>query len=354
MKREAKYEIRFTRYEMRAMRILVCGGAGFIGSNMTAMLNTEGYEPVVYDNLSGGHRAAVGETDFVEGDLADYKLLVKTLKKHKIEAVMHFAASIEAGESVQAPLKYYHNNVSCTQTLLSAMEAAGVEKLVFSSTAAVYGIPEKLPITEDLPTKPINPYGETKWAAERMCHFQSQTGKLAVASLRYFNACGAGANGTLGEDHRPETHLIPLTIAAAMGKSDAVKIYGADYPTPDGTCIRDYIHIEDLCRAHLLALNKLKQSREPSPSEGRGELVYNLGNGNGYSVKEVIETVKKVSGKDFKVVESERRPGDAPILTSDATKAKNELGWKIELPELEKIVATAWQWHNEHPDGYPD
>ncbi len=327
------------------MRILVCGGAGYIGSNMTAMLTAEGYEPVVFDNLSTGHRRAVGHADLVQGDLADYELLVKTLKKYKIEAVMHFAALIEVGESVQNPLKYYHNNVSCTQTLLSAMEAAGAQKLVFSSTAAVYGRPERVPITEDSPKKPINPYGETKWAAERMCYYQSQTGKLRYASLRYFNACGAGNNASLGEDHRPESHLIPLTIQAAMGKRPQIPIYGTDYPTPDGTCIRDYIHIDDLCRAHLLALGKLDQSCE---------LIYNLGNSEGYSVREVIETVKKVSGKDFKVVAADRRPGDAPVLTSDATKAKNELGWKTKLPELEKIVATAWQWHNEHPDGYPD
>jgi len=326
------------------MKVLVCGGAGYIGSNMTAMLSAAGLEPVVFDNLSTGHRSAVASAEFVQGDLADYELLVKTLKEYKIEAVMHFAAFIEVGESVQTPLKYYHNNVSCTQNLLSAMEAVGVDKFVFSSTAAVYGMPEYVPVTEDSPKQPINPYGETKLAAERMCHYQSQTGKLTFASLRYFNACGAGANASLGEDHRPESHLIPRIIQAAMGKNSEIQIYGTDYPTPDGTCIRDYIHIEDLCRAHLLALNKLGQSRE---------LIYNLGNGDGYSVKEVIETVKQVSGKDFKVVEADRRPGDPPILTSDATKAGTELGWKPELAELEKIIATAWQWHNEHPDGYP-
>jgi UDP-glucose 4-epimerase len=331
------------------MRILISGGAGYIGSNMTSMLAAEGYEPAVFDNLSTGHRQAVGQAEFIEGDLADYELLVKTLKKYKIEAVMHFAAFIEVAESVQLPLQYYHNNVFCTQTLLSAMEAAGVQNLVFSSTAAVYGKPEQVPITEDSPKKPINPYGETKWAAERMCHYQSQTGKLRYASLRYFNTCGAGNNASLGEDHRPESHLIPLAIQAAMRKRSEILIYGTDYPTPDGTCIRDYIHIDDLCRAHLLALNKL----EGTPEVGR-ELVYNLGNGRGYSVKEVIETVKKVSGKDFKVVAADRRTGDAPVLTSDATKAGNELGWKPELPELEKIVATAWQWYNEHPDGYSD
>ncbi|NIP25881.1 MAG: UDP-glucose 4-epimerase GalE [Phycisphaerae bacterium] len=327
------------------MKILVCGGAGYIGSNMTAMLAAEGFEPIVFDNLSTGHSSAVGSAEFIEGDLADYELLVKTLDKYKIESVMHFAAFIEAGESVRSPLKFYHNNVSNTQNLLSAMESCGVNKFVFSSTAAVYGIPEKLPITEDSPKQPINPYGETKLAVERMCHHQSRAGKLRYATLRYFNACGAGANGALGEDHRPESHLIPLIIKAAMGKNSQVHIYGTDYPTPDGTCIRDYIHIEDLCRAHLLALEKLNQ---------KNELIYNLGNGQGYSVKEVIDTVKKVSAKDFKVAESERRPGDPPVLTSDATKAGAELGWKPQYTELEKIITTAWQWHNEHPDGYPD
>jgi len=327
------------------MRVLVCGGAGYIGSNMTAMLAAEGYEPIVFDNLSTGHRSAVRQAEFVQGDLADYQLLVNTLKRYKIEAVMHFAALIEVGESVQVPLTYYHNNVSNTQILLSAMESAGVEKFVFSSTAAVYGLPQKIPITEDAPKQPINPYGETKLAVERMCHYQSQTGRLRYATLRYFNACGAGANGCLGEDHRPESHLIPRVIQAAMGKRPNIQIYGTDYPTPDGTCIRDYIHIDDLCRAHLLALNKLDE---------RAELIYNLGNGRGFSVKQVIETVKQVSGRDFKVVEVQRRAGDAPILTSDATKAKNELGWRPEWTELKKIVATAWQWHNQYPDGYSD
>jgi len=327
------------------MKVLVCGGAGYIGSNMTAKLAAEGHEPVVFDNLSKGHKSAIRDAEFVEGDLADSRLLVETLEKYSIEAVMHFAAFIEVGESVQMPLRYYRNNLSCTENLLSAMEIIGVEKFVFSSTAAVYGIPEEMPITEDSPTEPINPYGQTKLAVERMCHYQSQTGKLAYAALRYFNACGAGNNATIGEDHRPESHLIPLTIQAAMGKSSYIRIYGTDYDTPDGTCIRDYIHIDDLCRAHLLALNWLDQGRE---------LICNLGNEKGHSVREVIETVRKVSGKDFKVTEVSRRPGDPPRLTADATKARKELGWKIEKPRLEEMVSTAWQWHSNNPDGYPD
>ena len=327
------------------MRVLVCGGAGYIGSNMTALLASEGHKPVVFDNLSKGHTSAIRRAEFVRGDLADYDLLIGTLRKHRIEAVMHFAAFIEVGESVQEPLKYYRNNLCCTERLLSAMEAAGVEKFVFSSTAAVYGVPRVVPITEDAPTEPINPYGQTKLAAERMCHCQSQAGKLAYASLRYFNACGAGNNASLGEDHRPESHLIPLIIQAAMGKRNDTRIYGTDYETPDGTCLRDYIHIDDLCRAHLLALDKLDQ---------RQELIYNLGNEKSYSVREVVETVKKVSGRDFRVVEAERRAGDPPILMADATRARRELNWKIEKPELEEMVATAWAWHNKHPDGYPD
>lgn len=327
------------------MRVLVCGGAGYIGSNMTAMLAAEGHEPVVFDNLSKGHKSAIGGAEFVEGDLADSRLLVETLEKYNIEAVMHFAAFIEVDKSVQAPLRYYRNNLCCTENLLSAMETVGVEKFVFSSTAAVYGVPKNVPITEDSPAKPINPYGQTKLAVERMCHYQSQTGKLAYASLRYFNTCGSGNNATIGEDHRPESHLIPLTIQAAMGKRGDIKIYGTDYDTPDGTCIRDYIHIDDLCRAHLLALNKLQTERE---------LICNLGNEKGHSVREVIEAVKKVSGKDFKVTEVNRRPGDPPRLTADATKARNELGWKIEKPQLEEMVSTAWQWHSNNPNGYPD
>ena len=327
------------------MKVLVCGGAGYIGSNMTALLAAEGHQPTVFDNFSKGHRSAVAGAEVVTGDLSDYDLLLDTLKDRRIEAVMHFAAWIEVGESVQQPLKYYRNNTSNTQNLLSAMEAAGVGKFVFSSTAAVYGMPATIPITEETAKAPINPYGESKWAVERMCHYQSQTGKLHYAALRYFNACGAGSNGRLGEDHRPESHLIPLIIQAAMGKRPDIKVFGTDYDTADGTCIRDYIHIDDLCRAHLLALGRL---------EDQAEMVYNLGNGQGYSVRQVIDTVKRVSGKDFKVTETPRRPGDPAILTSDATKARTELGWSPAKGELETMVETAWKWHTDHPEGYPD
>ncbi len=325
------------------MNVLVCGGAGYIGSNMTAMLAEAGHKPIVFDNLSNGHKEAVRGFDFIKGDLGDLELLAKVLQENKIEAVMHFAAFIEAGESVKKPLEFYRNNVYNTQMLLAAMEKCGVKKLVFSSSAAVYGIPDKTPITEDMPKNPINPYGHTKLAVEQMCRYQSQTIKLRYAALRYFNAAGAGKDGTLGEDHKPESHLIPLVIAAAMGKREDIKIFGTDYPTPDGTCVRDYIHIEDLCSAHILALEKL---------EDQSELVYNLGNGEGYSVKEVVETVKKVTGKNFKVTQVARRPGDPPILTADATRATKELGWKIKYPQIEKIVETAWQWHSKNPGGY--
>jgi len=327
------------------MKVLVCGGAGYIGSNMTALLAATGHEPVVFDNLNKGHRAAVRNACLVEGDLADHDKVVETLQRFGIEAVMHFAAFIEVGESVQAPLKYYANNTCNTQVLLAAMEAAGVRKFVFSSTAAVYGMPAKVPITEDAPKQPINPYGETKLAVERMCHYQSRTGKLRYAALRYFNACGAGHNGTLGEDHRPESHLIPLAIQAALGKRTHVSIFGTDYDTPDGTCIRDYIHIDDLCQAHLLALNKL---------DATAELAYNLGNGQGYSVRQVIDTVREISGKEFKVVDAPRRPGDPAVLTSDATRARNELGWVTRKSQLRDMVATAWAWHRDHPNGYQD
>ena len=327
------------------MNILVAGGAGYIGSNMTAMLAAEGHKPIVLDNLSKGHRTAVGENEFVEGDLGDYELVIKTLKEKKIEEVMHFGAFIEVGESLKNPLKYYLNNVANTRILLLAMERLGIKKFVFSSTAAVYGIPKEIPITEGCPTGPINPYGQTKLSVEKFCHDLSQEGELHYAALRYFNAAGAGGDCQLGEDHQPESHLIPLIIQAAMGKREDIKIFGTDYETTDGTCVRDYIHIEDLCRAHMLVLDKLESEKE---------LIYNLGNGKGYSVRQVVDTVRKVSGKDFKMTETPRRAGDPAVLTADASKAKEELGWEPKYPQLETIVETAWQWHNKCPDGYPD
>ncbi len=325
------------------MNVLVCGGAGYIGSNMTATLLREGHRPVVFDNLSKGHRKAVRNAEFVQGDFGDLDFTIETLKKYNIDAVMHFAAFIEVAESVQEPLRYYENNVSKTRTLLEAMDKAGINKFVFSSTAAVYGMPDTIPITEDVVKNPINPYGETKWAVERMCHFLSQAGKFRYAALRYFNACGAGFDAKIGEDHRPESHLIPLIIRAAMGKRDNIKIFGTDYPTEDGTCIRDYIHVEDLCNAHLLALKKL---------DIESEQVYNLGNGTGYSVRQVIDTVQKISGKEFNVVETDRRPGDPPVLTADASKARSQLGWATDYPDLEAIVESAWKFHTENPNGY--
>ncbi|HEV58084.1 MAG TPA: UDP-glucose 4-epimerase GalE [Phycisphaerales bacterium] len=327
------------------MRVLVCGGAGYIGSNMTAMLAQAGHEPVVFDNLSKGHRAAVGRARFVYGDLADERLLSDTLNKYAVDAVMHFAAWIEVGESVQFPLRFYKNNFCHARNLLAAMQDAGVDKLVFSSTAAVYGIPQTVPISEDAPTDPINPYGDSKLAVERMLRFQCETGRLRYAVLRYFNACGAGDGRRLGEDHRPESHLIPLVIQAALGKREDVKIFGTDYATPDGTCIRDYIHVDDLCRAHLLALDALED--EP-------QIICNLGNGTGYSVREVIDTVRAVSGRSFKVTEAPRRAGDPPVLTADASRARTRLRWRPEYTDLAPIVESAWAWHSEHPNGYAE
>ena len=327
------------------MKVLVCGGAGYIGSNMTAVLAQNGHEPIVYDNLSKGHRAAVHGVKFVHGDLSNFELLLRTMREHRIEAVMHFAAFIEVGESVSQPLRYYRNNLANALTVLEAMENAGVDKFVFSSTAAVYGMPDVGLITEETPKNPINPYGDSKWDVERICQFQCRTRRLRYAALRYFNACGAGQDGKLGEDHTPESHLIPLVIYAAMGKRADIKIFGTDYPTPDGTCIRDYIHVEDLCSAHLLGLKAL---------DSTNEVVCNLGIGKGYSVRQVIDTVKKVSGKDVKVVEDQRRAGDPPVLTADSSKAMRELGWKPKYTSLEGIIETAWKWHNSHPDGYED
>lgn len=324
------------------MRVFVTGGAGYIGSVVTEQLVDDGHEVVVYDNLTKGHRGAVVEgAKFVEGDLLDADRLRQTLSEHRVEAVIHMAASSLVGESVEAPAKYYHNNVVAGLVLLDAMRDCGVSKIVFSSTAATYGEPESQPIYETAPTTPTNTYGETKLAFEHAMHWYERAYQLRYASLRYFNA--AGATEKCGEDHEPETHIIPITLQAAAGKRSHVEIYGEDYPTPDGTCIRDYIHVIDLARAHILALDVL--------SERSG--IYNLGcGGEGYSVRDVIDTARRVTGKEIPVRMGQRRPGDPAVLIASSDKIKKELGWQPQFQDLGMIIESAWRWMQTHPDGY--
>ncbi len=324
------------------MRVLVTGGAGYIGSVVTEQLIVDGHAVVVYDNLAKGHaHAIVDRAEFVDGDLADADKLTQTLSGHGIEAVIHMAAYSLVGESVVEPAKYYNNNVVSGLVLLSAMHASGVKKIVFSSTAAVYGEPEEQPIAESAPTNPTNTYGETKLAFERAMHWYEGAYGLRYASLRYFNA--AGATEKCGEDHDPESHLIPITLQAAAGKRAHVEIYGDDYPTPDGTCVRDYIHVVDLARAHILALEALSER----------SAIYNLGcGGDGYSVREVIETARRVTGKEIAVRVGPRRPGDPAVLIASSDKIKSELGWAPEFQDLELIVESAWRWMQTHPGGY--
>jgi len=316
------------------MRVLVTGGAGYIGSVVTEQLVSDGHHVVVYDNLSKGHADAIVEgADFVEGDLLEGDKLNETLFEHKIEAVIHMAASSLVGESVEEPAKYYNNNMVAGLVLLDAMRACGVKKIVFSSTAAVYGEPEKQPIVESDLTNPTNPYGEAKLAFERAMHWYEGAYGLKYASLRYFNA--AGATEHCGEDHDPETHLIPITLQAAAGRRTHVVVYGEDYPTPDGTCIRDYIHVVDLARAHILALDLLEER----------SAIYNLGcGGAGYSVKEVIETARRVTGKEIPVRVGPRRPGDPAVLIASSDKIKDELGWQPQFQDLGLIIESAWRW----------
>jgi UDP-glucose 4-epimerase len=323
--------------------ILVTGGAGYIGSHVVKELLGQGHQPIVYDNLQTGHRKAAKDALFIEGNLADQERLKETFLSYPIDAVMHFAADCLVGESVKDPLKYFENNVKNSLQLLDIIEEINIHKFVFSSSAAVYGEPEKIPIPEEHPCIPTNPYGETKWIFEKILQTFQDLGKLNYISLRYFNAAGADPEGALGEDHFPETHLIPLVLKAALN-GDSVPIYGTDYNTPDGTCIRDYIHVIDLAQAHILALNKLE--------EGGISGIYNLGNGNGYSVKEVIETARKVTGKKIISIESSRRPGDPARLVASSEKIRKELGWVPKYPDLETIVETAWRWHRNHPKGY--
>ena len=315
--------------------ILVVGGAGYIGSHVVKMLATQGYNPVVYDNLSKGHREAVQGHPFELGDLGDKTRLAEVFKKYNIEAVMHFAAFIEVGESVKEPSKYYHNNVAKVLNLLDAMHENAVRYFVFSSTAATFGEPVHPKIDETHPQKPINPYGNTKLMVEKMLEdFDTAYGLKSVA-LRYFNASGADDSGKIGESHTPETHLIPLVLQAAAGKRPSISVFGTDYPTPDGTCVRDYVHVNDLARAHILALEKMAKENQ--------SLRYNLGSGNGQSVAELIAQAKEVTGVDFKVEYKGRRAGDPAVLVADSAKATRELGWKPQY-DLKQIIQTAWNW----------
>ena len=324
------------------MRVLVTGGAGYIGSVVSEQLVNDGHEVVIYDNLSKGHRGAVVEgARFVQGDLLEADQLRQTLNDNRIDAVIHMAASSLVGESVQEPSKYYHNNVVAGLVLLDAMRECGIRRIVFSSTAATYGEPEEQPIRETTPTNPTNTYGETKLAFEKAMHWYERAHGLRYASLRYFNA--AGATEKCGEDHDPETHLIPITLQAAAGKRPHVEIYGDDYPTEDGTCIRDYIHVVDLARAHILALDVLSER----------SAIYNLGcGGDGYSVREVIETARRVTGKEINVRMGLRRPGDPAVLIASSDKIKSDLGWQPQFQDLGLIVESAWKWMQDHPEGY--
>ncbi|HRC71393.1 MAG TPA: UDP-glucose 4-epimerase GalE [Candidatus Competibacter sp.] len=318
------------------MRVLVVGGAGYIGSHMVKMLDQRGCRVTVLDDLSAGYRDAVVGGRFVLGDLGDEAVLDALFNADRFDGVMHFASYIQVGESVREPAKYYRNNTFKTQVLLDAMRSHQVNHFIFSSTAAIFGEPVRTPIDEDHPKNPINPYGRSKWMVEQMLEDYDRAYGLKAVKLRYFNAAGADPEGRLGERHDPETHLIPLVLQAAGGRRPNVTVFGADYDTPDGTCIRDYIHVADLCEAHWLALRRLW--------EGGESAAYNLGNGNGFSVREVIDTARTVSGRDFTVVYGERRPGDPARLVADSRRARTDLGWTPRYAELATIVEHAWHW----------
>ncbi len=325
--------------------ILVCGGAGYIGSHTVQALREAGRAVVVCDNLSKGHRQAVPKDVALEvGDLQDRTFLERIFTKYAIEGVIDFAADSLVGESVARPLKYYQNNVAGTLSLLQAMEAHNVRHLVFSSTAAVYGEPQRIPIDESDRKQPTNPYGETKLAVEKMMHWQGKGGKLTYVALRYFNAAGAHESGQIGEDHTPETHLIPLILQVALGKREKIMVFGDDYDTPDGSCVRDYIDVTDLADAHIRALDYLLA--------GGKSVSLNLGNGKGYTVKEVIEAARLVTGHPIPAETAPRRAGDPAQLVAGADQARSLLGWAPKKPELEDILRGAWKWHRVHPDGY--
>lgn len=326
------------------MAVLITGGAGYIGSHTVAEFIDKGEEVIVLDNLQKGHRDAVLSKIFYQADIRDSDSLEKVFTNHDIEAVIHFAADSLVGESVQEPLKYYDNNLITAQRLLVCMVKYGVKKVVFSSTAATYGEPESIPIRESDRKEPTNPYGETKLAIERMLRWCEQAYGMQSVCLRYFNAAGAHQDGLIGEDHRPESHLIPIIMQVALGQRDSLAIYGDDYPTTDGTCIRDYIHVTDLANAHWLALEKLRQTKESA--------VYNLGNGEGFSVKEVVEMAREITGHSIPIQIVPRRAGDPAILVASATRAQNELGWNPRFNSLSQIIKSAWNWHKSHPLGY--
>lgn len=327
------------------MNVLVAGGAGYIGSIVTRRLIQEGHKPVVLDNLNTGHAAASGDATFVQTSMADLDTLRRTLEDHQIELVMHFAAHSVVGESVLDPQKYMQNNIVNTLNLLKLMLKVGTKKIVFSSSAAIYGTPVSTPITEQHPRAPINPYGFTKMVIEEAMKDYAEAYGLGYCALRYFNAAGAALDGSLGEDHRPESHLIPLILQVALGQRETIGIFGVDYPTPDGTCIRDYIHVEDLATAHILAMNKIV------PGSGA---IYNLGNGNGFSVREVIETARKITGHPIPTHDTPRRVGDPPTLVASAEQIKRDFGWEPKVPDIGGIIESAWTWHNSHPNGYDD
>lgn len=326
------------------MAILVTGGAGYIGSHAVAELLARGEEVVVLDNLQSGHKESLLGGKLYEGDLRDKSLLAKLFSENEIDAVIHFAANSLVGESMQKPVSYYDNNVYGTLCLLEAMEQAGVKRIVFSSTAATYGEPEKVPILETDRTEPTNVYGETKLTMERMMKWFDQVLGIKYVSLRYFNAAGAHDSGKIGEDHRPESHLVPLILQTALGQRKEIAIFGEDYPTIDGTCIRDYIHVSDLADAHYLAVQYLRSGADSN--------IFNLGNGQGFSVREVIAKVKEVTGVDFPVVVHPRRAGDPAVLVASSDKARTVLGWDPSRSELGHIIQSAWDWHRANPQGY--
>ncbi len=329
------------------MKLLVTGGAGYVGSFCVRALCERNHEVVVYDNLSAGHVAAVDKrAELVVGDLADASALEATIRDAAFDGVLHFAAYLNVGESVNHPLKYYRNNVANTITLLDLMQKHQILRLVFSSTCAIYGLPEAVPITEDMPQQPINPYGHTKLAMEWAMRDSAAAWMLGATALRYFNAAGGAADGSIGEDHDPEVHLIPVTLAVAVGKREQVQIYGVDYPTRDGSCIRDYVHVEDLAHAHVLAI----ESQEPGQFRA-----FNVGTGIGTSVKQVIDAAREVTGESIAAKPAPRRPGDPPELYADPGRLMAELGWTPQYTEINAIVETAWHWHRTHPEGYePD